>query len=250
MALQYELERQGNWLFRHRGALPLIILAAGIGVYLYEMMMADHHPTPARTFMFEIACLLITFLGLSIRCYTVGYTPANTSGRNTEQQVADVLNTTGIYSLVRHPLYLANFIMWLGIALVVGNLWFVFLFCLLFMLYYERIMFAEEQFLRSKFGEDYDFWAGTIPAFIPSLTRIRFSKSSTLFSWKKVLKKEKTGLMAMFVVFALLNIVRGLVWGKNYYNYYIIITACAVLLFYCVLKCLDKYTSFLNEAGR
>lgn len=249
MALQYELERQGNWLFRYRGALPLIILSAGIGIYVHEMKIAEHHPAPAQAFRFEILSLLVSFLGLCIRCYIVGHTPANTSGRNTAQQVADVLNTTGVYSLVRHPLYLANFIMWLGVALVVGSLWFVFLFCLLFMLYYERIMFAEEQFLHRKFGESYDVWAATTPAFIPALTRIRFIRSSTPFSWRKVLKKEKAGLVAMFVVFALLNICKGMVWGTSYYNFTIIIMAFAGMFIYGVLKCLDKYTSFLKEAG-
>jgi len=34
MALQEELEKQGNWLFRYRGVLPLILIVAGITVYI------------------------------------------------------------------------------------------------------------------------------------------------------------------------------------------------------------------------
>ena len=40
--------------------------------------------------------------------YCWAYTK-NTSGRNTHDQVADSLNTSGIYSIVRHPLYVGNF---------------------------------------------------------------------------------------------------------------------------------------------
>jgi len=83
-------------------------------------------------------------LGLFIRAYAVGHTPANTSGRNTKEQLADELNTTGIYSMVRHPLYLGNFFMWLGAAVLTKNGWFIVAFILLYWIYYERIMFAEE----------------------------------------------------------------------------------------------------------
>jgi len=102
---------------------------------------------------------LISLCGLAIRVYTVGHTPANTSGRNTAGQLAESLNTTGIYSLVRHPLYLGNFFMWLGVALLIANFWFVIAFVFAYWIYYERIMFAEEQFLRTKFGPTYVEWA-------------------------------------------------------------------------------------------
>ena len=79
-------------------------------------------------------------------CWTYS---VNTSGRNTsEGQVADTINQTGMYSMVRHPLYVGNFIMWLGIALFTASIWFVLLFIAVYWLYYERIMYAEEQFMR------------------------------------------------------------------------------------------------------
>ena len=67
----------------------------------------------------------MSFFGLGIRVFTVGFTPKNTSGRNTAEQIADVLNTSGIYSMVRHPLYVGNFFMWLGIGLLTQNPYFV-----------------------------------------------------------------------------------------------------------------------------
>ena len=61
----------------------------------------------------ELIFLGVSLLGEAIRIFTVGYAPRNTSGRNTiTGQIADELNVTGIYSQLRHPLYLGNFLMW------------------------------------------------------------------------------------------------------------------------------------------
>lgn len=46
MALKEEFEQQGNWLFRYRGVLPIIILF--IGAYLY--LQTEIYP---ETFIFE-----------------------------------------------------------------------------------------------------------------------------------------------------------------------------------------------------
>ena len=37
MALQEELELQGNWLFRYRSILPITILSIGVLVYIYTI---------------------------------------------------------------------------------------------------------------------------------------------------------------------------------------------------------------------
>jgi hypothetical protein len=166
----------------------------------------------------------------------VGHTPSNTSGRNTcEGQVADTLNTTGIYSILRHPLYLGNFLMWFGICLLTENIWFIVIFCSVFWLYYERIMYCEEQFLRRKFGSDYTEWANKTPAFLPEFKL--FVKPSFPFSWKKVLQNEKNGLLALFLIFAAFDFID--VWINSqvlYYNYFYITMCIACIVFYCTMK--------------
>jgi protein-S-isoprenylcysteine O-methyltransferase Ste14 len=250
MALQEELEKQGQWLFRYRSVLPLILLLVGAALYLRTELYPDTfflEGTPFERY-YEMFCLAVSLLGLGIRIYTVGYTPKNTSGRNVRCQLAETLNITGIYSIVRHPLYLGNFFMWTGLAMLTGNLWFIVAFCLFYWLYYERIMFAEEQFLRRKFGRAYTDWAAGVPAFIPRFSKFR--KPELPFSWKKVLKKEKNGLAALFLVFACFNIAGNLVEGKSAYNYFLLTACVASLLLYGVLKYLKKRTDLLNEAGR
>jgi len=250
MALQEEFENQGNWLFRYRGTLPLIFLSVGLFVYLRSKVIpgAFFLTDTNNEVIYNYFCLFVSLFGFGIRAHTVGYTPRNTSGRNVDGQLAESLNTKGIYSTVRHPLYLGNFFMWLGPVLLTGNFWFIIAFSLLYWVYYERIMFAEEQFLRRKFGKIYIDWANYVPAFMPSFKR--FEKPELSFSWKKVLKKEKNGFTAIFIVFTLFNILGELVQKKTDFDY-VLISGCIVSgLLYLVLKFLKKKTDVLNEEGR
>ncbi len=172
MALKEEMEKQGNWLFKYRSYLPLAILTIGLIFFVWQELYV--RKTTVNSSFFEkyylYLALSISLIGFFIRVYTVGYSARGTSGRNTKDgQVAISLNTTGIYSLVRHPLYLGNFLMWLGVAFLIADIWFTIIFILLFWINYERIMFAEEQFLRKKFGDDYLNWSKDVPLFIPKL---------------------------------------------------------------------------------
>lgn len=250
MPLQEELELQGSWLFKFRGTLPLLLMAMGLGYYLWNQYYHTYPfaPGSSKEKFYMYACIAIALLGLAVRCYVVGHTPANTSGRNTEDQIADTINTTGMYSMVRHPLYVGNFLMWLGPALLSANFWFVTAFILIYWVYYERIMFAEEQFLRKKFGERYLSWAGKVPAFIPN-PRL-YVKPSISFSIKKVLKKEKNGLAALFIVFYLFYALGAYTaGGKPTDNILLFLTIISTVIYF-ILKFIKRRTKLLDEEGR
>lgn len=203
MALVHELENTGNWLFKRRSWLPVILVVAGIIImYLVnrQAILFDMRD--------ELIFLSVSLFGEAIRVFTVGFTPKNTSGRNTlDGQLADELNVTGIYSVVRHPLYVGNFFMWLGPVLFLRSVWFTILFCLVYWLYYERIMFAEEQFLRRKFAEAYDKWSAKVSAFIPY--PFNYIPPSLPFSVRNVLKREYNSFINIFVIFIVLDLFRN-----------------------------------------
>lgn len=251
MALQETFEKQGNWLFKRRGELPILILVIGLGIYLLNIWKnGEFFASIAPYWMFyEFFCLLVSLLGVFVRVYTVGHTPVNTSGRNTEKQVADTLNKTGIYSMVRHPLYLGNFLMYFGISLLTCNIWFILAFILIFWLYYERIMYAEEQFLRRKFGQEYISWSEGIPAFIPRFKG--FLKPSLSFSWKKIIKKEKNGVFALFLIFCAFNIAGHFIRPDDIHvNYAVAALAILIGISYVVIKIIQKTSGILDEEGR
>jgi len=255
MALQEEFEKQGIFLFKYRGILPLIILAAALWVYILKEIDSNGYFENTYEKFYEYFCLMVTIIGLFIRAYTVGFTPKNTSGRNTEEQVADELNSTGIYSIVRHPLYVGNFLMWLGIGMFTQNLWFLTAFIFLYWVYYERIMYAEEQFLRRKFEKKYTDWAEKTPAFVPNIKL--FKKPSLKFSFKKVLKKEKNGFFAVFLVIFIFKAAGNFFSNKNFdveafikQEIFWTIAMASSMLIYFILKILKSKTTVLNEEGR
>ena len=66
-----------------------------------------------------VRALLVSLFGLAVRVRTAGHTPDRTSDRRTaEGQVPDEPNTTGIYSVMRNPLYVGDLFKWPGIALL------------------------------------------------------------------------------------------------------------------------------------
>lgn len=249
MALQEEFEKQGNYLFKYRGVIPIAFLAAGLAAFVQTQLTGRGISDPATEEWYRGGCLFMGLLGLAVRVFTVGHTPKNTSGRNTADQLADELNTTGIYSMVRHPLYLGNFLMWLGVALLTENIWFVCFFIFLYLVYYERIMFAEEQFLRRKFGDAYVQWASRIPAFIPSFRG--WTPPGLPFSLKKVLKKEKNGLFTLFVVFYLFECTGNVVGKAPVFRFtWLFYVAAGTVVLYLILKILKHNTTLLDEEGR
>jgi len=191
--------RTGQWLFRHRSYLPLLIILPGLFIYAYT----DYAVPRVEERVYEWFCIAVGLFGLGIRIWTIGYAPAGTSGRNTREQIAQRLNTEGPYSVVRHPLYLGNFFMWIAVALWIGHVYFFIITVLVFWLYYERIMVAEEAFLRQRFGEQFHQWAKTTPAFFPRSLQVQ--RSPFNFRWHKVIYQESNGLAALFLLFALLD---------------------------------------------
>jgi protein-S-isoprenylcysteine O-methyltransferase Ste14 len=245
MALVHEFENSGNWLFRRRSWLPVFMVIAGI-----VMMYLGNRQAIIFDLRDEMIFLGISLLGQVIRIITVGFAPRNTSGRNTVAgQIADELNITGIYSIVRHPLYVGNFFMWLGPVLFLRSAWFTVVFGLLYWLYYERIMFAEEQFLRRRFGEAYDKWSETVSAFIPF--SFRYIPSKLPFSVRNVLKREYNGFVNIFLIFLLLDLFRNYFLTERIYltKIWLWLFAGAVLI-WILVRAIHKYTKWLEVEGR
>lgn len=260
MALIEEMGRSGNWLFRRRSFLPLFLFFGAVPIVLFgDVAWAPMAEGIDRSWWWPLFCLDVAMGGQVIRALCVGYTPSGTSGRNTKEgQVAESLNTLGMYSISRHPLYLGNLLMWLGIVMYIGHLWFALVFLLLYALYYERIMFAEEQFLRGKFGQSYLDWSSSVPAFCPALGR--WKEPAVSFSLRNVMKREYNGFFAVFVSFAWIDMLHG--YREAGFDPAFFSTSVCVFqdfwayalagsfVVFLVLRTLKKTTKVLDVAGR
>ena len=245
MALVQTFEKQGNFLFKYRGQFPLILFFIAVPF----IFLTDYSGiTDANEKIYTIISVFLSSLGFLIRFYTIGTTPKGTSGRNTKEQVAEVLNSTGIYATVRHPLYLGNYLIWIGIATFVFNPLFILLVSLLFWIYYERIMFAEERFLEKRFGEEYLNWSNKIPAFIPNFSL--YKKSLMPFSIKSVLRREYSGILACVIGFCFVDVLRNYKIGEELFSKNMIYILGSTLIISIFLRIIKRNTQILNEKDR
>jgi len=202
MQLREQLESDGDWLFQHRSVLPLVLIPI--------LVAALCGPDNSRHLVSRvdwIGCVL-ALLGVLLRAGVVGFVPPGTSGRNMRRQKATSLNTTGLYSIVRHPLYVGNFLVALGWSIASGSGWFTLVVALLFWLYYERIAMREEAFLQARFGAAFANWAATTPAFLPRTRKWICPERD--FSWSMVVRREFQTVCLVVAGFVLVHLLRCL----------------------------------------
>ena len=142
----------GALLFRHRGWLPVLFL----GVPL--VMRGSTSP-----FRWEVGLGLIV-AGEAVRL--AGVAAAGSVTRRRSRNVQRLV-TYGIFAWVRNPLYVGNFLIWMGFVTISGVLWFLPVAVLLFAVEYELIVRYEEGVLESIFGRDYLDYKSCTPRWIP-----------------------------------------------------------------------------------
>ena len=133
--------------------------------------------------------LPLSAVGLVLRAWAAGHLAKN-------QQ----LTTGGPYAYVRNPLYLGTLVVAAGLALACRSLGLAILFALVFLFIYLPVIMLEEQHLRELFP-DFEQYAQTVPAFIPSGKRFA---ARSRFSWPLYRKNQEYQ--------ALLGFVAGLAW--------------------------------------
>jgi len=142
----------GAVLFRHRGWLPLLFL--GIPLVM---------PGMTSPFRWEIGLALI-IIGEAVRL--AGVAAAGTVTRRRSRGVQRLV-TYGIFAWTRNPLYIGNFLIWMGFVTISGVLWFLPIAVLLFALEYELIVRYEEGVLESIFGREYLDYKNETSRWIP-----------------------------------------------------------------------------------
>lgn len=199
--LSETMTRQGAFLFRWRSYLPLLLAPAFIiaGLQYTYPFGLETLDVPR-----ELICMAVAVLGLVLRAITVGYAPRGTSGRNTTSIKADALNTTGMYSVTRHPLYLANFIIFFAVLMDMGSWWLLPVGTLAYWIYYERIMLIEERFLLTHYGDAFAEWSDRTPAVLPRWRQ--WQSPSQPFCVKRVIRSEYNTVFMVAAVFTAIEV--------------------------------------------
>ncbi|RPH94059.1 lipid A phosphate methyltransferase [candidate division KSB1 bacterium] len=242
--LIHELEQQGGWLFRHRSYIPLALLP-------FALLVLASHREPWTDVLwlergYELGCLLISLCGLMVRGMALGYAQPGSSGRNTKEQIADHLNITGLYSVCRHPLYVGNILMMLGVLLFTKSALLALAGFFGYILFYERIIAAEERFLADKFGAVFQEWAVRTPALFPRSRQ--WLKPSYSFKWRAAVKGEFYGFTALVSsLFALRSLDIRFIEGAWRLDMFWFWPFAASLLLFVILRFLRKHTTLFEE---
>ena len=172
------LERAGRTLFRWRSFTPVPLV-------LVALPLLWRSRGPASPWWLA-AGIGLCLLGQALRAWVIGQVPDGTSGQN-EKLIATQLNTEGPYALTRNPLYLGNLGITLGLCLVAHDPWLLVAVAALFGLQYRAIIAAEEGFLRSRFGADFDAYCARVPRF---WLRPGRPASARPWDFRRALRKE------------------------------------------------------------
>jgi len=246
MLLREHFEKTGNRLFSWRSYFSVVCFGV-----IFAALRDFHLFYGSRQLerFWEILCLLVSLSGLAVRIATAGCAPEGTSGRNSSKQKAALLNTTGMYSVVRHPLYLGNLLILLGLSLFPKTWWLTVILLLGFWLCYERIIFAEEEFLQAKFGQKFVEWAAQTPALFP---KFRLWKSPALsFSMRTMLRREYSTVFLIIISFIIMKQMASLLTTGAPDPDKMWLTLLAIgLAQYLLLRTLKKYSRMLRVAGR
>jgi len=191
----------GAFFFRWRSYLPLLVLPM-----IWFAIVGSQHPFASHVddLIWEAISVTVALLGQAIRVWTVGLAAPGTSGRNTRQQKAAALNTTGPYSVVRHPLYVGNMLIALGLAMF-SHTWIAPpLMALMAAGYYACIAAREDEYLRERFGARFEAWASRVPAFV--LNPLLYVRAERAFDTRAVLRREFYGVAVILIVPFLLDL--------------------------------------------
>jgi len=208
--LEEYLRNVGNIFFRWRSYIPLLLIP------LLILKLHDLQRTFSNLYVevaYQALCLFISFAGEFVRILTIGFVPSGTSGRNTKAQRATTLNTTGMYSITRNPLYFGNYLMILGISLFSRSWEIILLYILFFLIFYAPIILTEENFLLGKFGNIFSEYASKTPCFFPRFHL--WTSAENRWSWGMVVRREYSSLFSLALSYVFVAHLRLYVVNKE-----------------------------------
>lgn len=213
-----KLVRLGDFSFKYRGyMLPIAVILLFI-------------PSPRFTADPAVAGLigfLIAVLGQACRIGNIGLAYIIRGGKD-HKVYAEQLVTTGLYSHVRNPMYVGNFFLVIGLA-VASNSWvFALIGVPLSLGMHKAIVAAEENFLRNKFGPQFDDYCARVNRWVPRLAGLGHTLSGMQFDWRRVVMKEYRAGFDWFSATAVVILIR--LGQASLLDDYQILTALMVLV--------------------
>lgn len=112
--------------------------------------------------------LLLFILGNILLAMTRSPLGTNLQPPTTVPREGNTLATTGAYRFVRHPIYLADVVLAVGLAFMVGS-WLFLVFAALMAIVLPFVIAMEERHLSARFGESWTRYAARTARMIPGI---------------------------------------------------------------------------------
>ncbi|QMU30561.1 methyltransferase family protein [Adhaeribacter radiodurans] len=177
----------GNFFFKYRNLLFIFLYLAlfipSPDIFTPEIFGENYYWWPI------IIGLVVTVSGQAIRGATIGLAYIIRGGKD-KKVYAEKLVTEGIFNHCRNPLYVGNILMLLGVGILSNSLIYVGILIPLFLFIYQAIVLAEENFLRNKFGAQFDAYCQRVNRWIPSLKGISKTFEGMHFNANRWILKE------------------------------------------------------------
>lgn len=186
----------GNFFFKYRNTLfiflYLLLFLPSAPLFTAEAFGENFYLIPI------LLGLIVTFSGEIIRGVTIGLAYIIRGGRD-KKVYAEKLVTEGIFNHCRNPLYVGNILMLLGVGILSNSLIYVGIIIPVFLFIYQAIVLAEENFLRNKFGTDFDQYCNRVNRWLIRFDGIGATMQQMRFNYKRWLLKEYNTLMVWMV---------------------------------------------------
>lgn len=205
----------GNFFFKWRDTVLSLIMV--LALFIVAFPGRDLPPLEAlqnwkismdQEILISLLGLILVIAGQIVRAITIGWAYIKRGGLN-KKIYADTLVRRGMFAHSRNPLYLGNLLIATGAIVSVNLFWYwIIVLPLVYFLYYS-IIFAEEKFLSSKFGEDYQAYMKEVNRLMLSnLGDWSKSTEGMEFTWKRLINKEHGSFVVVFSSLAIYNLLK------------------------------------------
>jgi protein-S-isoprenylcysteine O-methyltransferase Ste14 len=185
--------RLGKLIYRHRAPFLLPALLPALFLLNNPRIL----PLPWR-----LALYGAVLLGAGLRVYCTGYRTWAHKSSGTRH-----LMTAGIYAYVRHPLYVANFLIFMPVVALANVWWLSIAFAAWYVLTHWAIVVREEEALATRYGSEWDRYAAHVRRVVPRLRGYPDRRGA--FSFEPVLRGREPlqtlGLAAVLVLFEIFH---------------------------------------------
>ena len=194
----------------------------------------------------DAAGIAVALLGQSLRALVIGLAYIRRGGKD-QRVYADTLVQEGFFAHSRNPLYVGNMLVYVGLYLVLNSPWGYIVGIPFCSFVYLCIVLAEEDYLRTRFGQTYEDYCRRVNRFLPSPRGLGRTLGGMKFDWRRLIRKEYGS------TFACVSTALGLlVWERYALRGYLATKPVirAVLLLWAPVILAYATARFLKKTGR